>query len=127
MNSVTEQGSDDLNPYEIANQLAEAISMHSDIQRLKQLKMRIRNQAVAKSMMDDFFSKQKALASLYQAGHSPTPSQMDEIQKLAQVLSNHPLCREYIDLEMKIANLLNELQQIISEPIRLATWYSEEN
>jgi cell fate (sporulation/competence/biofilm development) regulator YlbF (YheA/YmcA/DUF963 family) len=115
-----------LNPYEIANQLAEAISMHADIQRLRQLKMRIRNQEAAKNMMDDFFSKQKALASLYQSGHSPSPTQVEEIQKLAQVLSNHPLCREYIDLEMKIANLLNEIQQIISEPIRLATWYSEE-
>lgn len=114
-----------MNPYEIANQLAEALSMHSDIQRLRQLKMRIRNQPAAKSMMDDFFSKQKALASLYQAGHAPTPSQMEEIQRLVQVLRNHPLCREYIDLEMKIAELLNELQQIISEPIRLATWYSE--
>jgi cell fate (sporulation/competence/biofilm development) regulator YlbF (YheA/YmcA/DUF963 family) len=115
-----------LNPYEIANQLAEAIVMHPDIQRLKQLKMRIRNQPVAKSMMDDFFSKQKALAYLYEAGHAPTQQQMEEIRKLAQVLSNHPLCHEYIDLEMKIANLMNELQQIISEPIRLATWYSEE-
>ncbi|MPN06880.1 hypothetical protein SDC9_154137 [bioreactor metagenome] len=48
-----------MNPYDLANQLADALSMHPDIQRLKQLKMRIRNQQAAKEMMDDFFEKQK--------------------------------------------------------------------
>lgn len=115
-----------MNPYEIANQLAEALVMHADIQKLKQLKMRIRNQPAAKNMMDDFFSKQKALANLYETGHSPTQQQMEEIRNLAKILSGHPLCREYIDLEIKIANLMNELQRIFSEPIRQATWYSED-
>ncbi len=114
-----------MNPYDLANQLADALSMHPDIQRLKQLKMRIRNQQAAKEMMDDFFEKQKALAAMYEAGHAPTPAQMSEIRHLAQVLGGHPLCKEYIDLEIKVAGLITEIQQIIGEPLRIATWYSE--
>ena len=115
-----------MNPFEIANQLADALLLHQDIQRLKQLKMRIRNQAPAKAMMDDFFAKQKALAALYEGGRAPSLVQMEEIQRLAQVMSNNQLCREYLELEIKIAELMNEIQQIIAEPIRSATWYSEE-
>lgn len=114
-----------MNPYDKAYELAEALRLQADTQQMKKLKIRIQNNAAAKVMMDDFFERQQTLMKLYQSGVVPDQAKMDEVEKLMQIMSGNSLCNEYIELEMRIAEMMNDIQKILSEAVKEATWLNQ--
>lgn len=42
-----------------------------------------------------------------------------------QIMSGNSLCNEYIELEMRIAEMMNDIQKILSEAVKEATWLNQ--
>jgi len=114
-----------MNPYDKAYELADALRLQADIQQMKEVKIRIQNNAAAKEMMDDFFECQQTLMKLYQSGVVPDQAKMDEVEKLMKIMLGNSFCKEYIELEMRIAQMMNDIQKILSEAVKEATWGNE--
>lgn len=103
-----------MNPYNKAHELAQALSNCDEFLKLKQAHQAVDAQPTAKQMVEDFHKRQFELMQAEANGQSPSQAQMEQLQKLYEIISINSLAREYLSAEMRFSRLMADIQQILS-------------
>ena len=68
-------------------------------------------------MLEDFQKKQMKIQELRFSGKEIEESQLQQIQKLYEILMKDPTTNEYFQAEMRFGQLMNDINKIISEAV----------
>lgn len=110
-----------------AQQLADSVVESSEYQNLKEARDNIENHQAAKIMLRDFQRKQLNLQKKQMDGNPITEEDTKELNKLYEVLHINPYIRELLEAEFAFHELMNKIQEILSEAINIAPIETEED
>ncbi len=108
-----------VNPYDAAHNLARALKDSQEFQRFHQLRGSVEKDPKVKDMLDDFRRRQFELQAAQVMGKEPDPTTMEAAERLGEILSQHPGVGDYFQAELRLAQLLADIQKIIAEAVEI--------
>ncbi|MFD0692477.1 YlbF family regulator [Paenibacillus sp. GCM10027628] len=100
-----------------AYDLARAIKESSEYKEMKDVRTKVDADASAKNMLEDFRKRQAELQQKMMAGEMPPQEEMENMQKLYEVLALNPSIGRLFDVERRLSVMLEDVQRIIAEPL----------
>ncbi|WP_367342244.1 YlbF family regulator [Limosilactobacillus sp.] len=107
-----------VNIYDTANEMEEQMNKTQEFTALKKAFADMQNDPDSMLLFTKFQSKQMELQKKQQAGQQPTQDEIKEMQDLAQQFSSKPLIKTLMEKEQAMDNMLQQLNEIITGPIR---------
>lgn len=107
-----------VNIYDTANEMEEQMNKTQEFTALKKAFADMQNDPDSMLLFTKFQSKQMELQKKQQAGQQPTQDEIKEMQDLAQQFSAKPLIKNLMQKEQAMDNMLQQLNEIITGPIR---------
>lgn len=108
-----------VNPYDAAHNLARALRDSQEFQRFRQLRVGVEKDPKVKDMLDDFRRRQFELQAAQAMGKEPDSQTLEAAERLGEILSQHPGVSEYFQAELRLAQLLSDIQKIIAEAVEV--------
>ncbi len=100
--------------YDQAHALAQELKNSPEYQEYLKVKKQVEADGVTKKMLLDFQRKQYQLQAKQMMGQKLSEEEVEKFQKLVEVVQmNHTIGR-YLELEQRLAIMLNDIQKIIS-------------
>ena len=115
-----------MNVYDCAHQLARALKTSDEYLSFKKSREEILKNPKLKEMIEDFQKKQIKIQGLRLTGKEIEESQLQQIQKLYEILMKDPTANEYFQAEMRFSRLMNDIHKIISEAVPIES-FSEDD
>ncbi len=109
-----------------AQELADALALSSEFQRLKEARAAVEDHEAAKIMLRDFQEKQAELQKQQMEGKPASEKQTEELRKLYEILSINPYIRELFEAEFAFGGLMMDVQQTITQGLGLDSSDDEE-
>ena len=106
-----------MKPQDLAKELANSIRESEEFKTWEAAKKKIAEHEAAKVMLDDFRKKQWKLEEARMAGEEITTEQQEELKKLFEIISYNPYVSEFLMAEMRMHNMVLEIQKIIASAI----------
>ncbi len=69
-------------------------------------------------MFDDFRKRQYDIQQQLVSGQSLSPETSENMDKLYQAVNSNPLIRQMYEAENRLSVIMDDIQRIITEPIR---------
>lgn len=114
-----------MKPQDIAKELADSIRESEEFKSWEAAKKKIEEHEAAKVMLEDFRKKQWKLEEARIAGQEITDEEKAELKKLFEIISYNPYVSELLMAEMRINNMVLEIQKIIASAIGVELSESE--
>ncbi|MHB9146787.1 MAG: YlbF family regulator [Symbiobacteriia bacterium] len=108
-----------VNPYDAAHNLARALRESDEYQHFADLRKQAETEPGTKEMLDDFHRRQFELQAAQLMGREPDKEALEQAQRLAETLNQHPRAAAYFQAEMRLAQLLADVQKIIGEAVEV--------
>lgn len=109
-----------------AQELADALALSSEFQRLKEARESVEEHEAAKIMLRDFQEKQAELQKQQMEGKAVSEKQTEELRKLYEILSINPYIRELFEAEFAFGALMMDVQKTITQGLGLDGGEDEE-
>jgi cell fate (sporulation/competence/biofilm development) regulator YlbF (YheA/YmcA/DUF963 family) len=109
-----------MNVYDKAHELARALRESNELKELQLLNNQIQADADSKRMLDGFRHKQAELQQKMMSGEMPAPEEMQQMEKLYEVINMNPALRGIFDAERRLSVVMEDIHRIISEPLQEA-------
>ncbi|TXK72247.1 YlbF family regulator [Paenibacillus sp. N3.4] len=106
-----------MNVHDKAYELAKAIKESSEYREMKESRTTIDGDASSKSLLEDFRKRQNELQQKMAVGEMPPQEELEQIQKLYEVLSLNPRINQLFEAERRLSIILEDVQRIIAEPL----------
>lgn len=106
-----------MNVHDKAYELAKAIRECSEYKEMNEIRGKIDADPSSKTMLDNFRSRQNEFQQKMVAGEMPAQEEMDQMQKLYEVLALNPAIGRLFDAERRLSIVLEDVQRIIAEPL----------
>lgn len=106
-----------LNPYNKAHELAQALVNSDEYLQLIDAKRRLDTEPPARQMVDDFHRRQFELMRAEASGQAPSQAQIEQMQKLYEIISMNPYARDYLNAEMRFSRLMADIQEILTKAL----------
>ncbi|MEW9698302.1 YlbF family regulator [Paenibacillus sp. SI8] len=106
-----------MNVHDKAYDLARAIKESSEYKDMKDSRSKVEADPSSKTMLDDFRKRQTELQQKMMAGEMPPQDEMEQVQKLYEVLALNPNINRLFDAERRLSLVLEDVQRIIAEPL----------
>ena len=107
-----------VNIYDTANEMEEQMNKTQEFTALKKAFADMQADPDSMLLFTKFQSKQMELQKKQQTGQQPTQDEIKEMQDLAQQFSAKPLIKNLMEKEQAMDNMLQQLNEIITGPIR---------
>jgi len=101
--------------YDKAHELAKAIGECDDYKALVQAGKKLAAQEDSKKMVHDFLFKQVQLEYANAMGSKPTPDQINELNKLADIIKNNQMAVEYLQAYRQWQTCAGDILKIIQD------------
>jgi cell fate (sporulation/competence/biofilm development) regulator YlbF (YheA/YmcA/DUF963 family) len=107
-----------MNVYDKAYELAKAIKDSSEYAACRQAAQEINADIESKRMMDDFRNRQVEMQQKMMNGETPSPEEMDKMQKLFEVLNLNTKISRMFEAERRLGVIVEDINRIIMEPLK---------
>ncbi|AJY75980.1 YlbF family regulator [Paenibacillus beijingensis] len=107
-----------MNVYDKTYELAKALKESPEAHDLKEARRQAEADADAKRMLDDFRERQNGFQQKMMSGEEPTPEEIDNLNKLYEVLSLNPVISHYFEAERRFAVVFEDVNRIISDSLK---------
>lgn len=102
---------------EKARELGELISLSAELSQMRDTQNAMLADPEARSIVEEFNSKQKYYMSLQQQGVELTDSQKQDVQELEQKMLDNPLIIDFFRAQQSFEKMLEQINEIISHAI----------
>lgn len=109
-----------VNPYDKAHELARALQESEEFRRLRDIRAKIRQDADADRMLNDFRRRQREWQNRLLSGES-SDEDAKQLERLYDVVALHPLVRDLFDAERRAVVLMEDVYRIVGEPLKRLT------
>lgn len=106
-----------MNVYDYAHQLAKAMKKSNEFQEYKKLDEKIKANSHCQTMIDDFRKRQIQIQSMQMMGQEVDEKKLQELQSLYKVLMQNPLMAEFMHMEFKLSQMIEDIYKILGEAI----------
>lgn len=106
-----------MNVYDQAHQLAAAIKESEEFKQYDSKKKLMDEKPELGKMIKDFHEKSMEIQIKQMSGEQPDSADLENIQKLYQIVAMDPLAAGYIDSEMRFSLMMKDVYEIIGEAI----------
>jgi cell fate (sporulation/competence/biofilm development) regulator YlbF (YheA/YmcA/DUF963 family) len=108
----------EMNVHDRAYELAKAIKESSEYKDMLEIRSRINEDVSSKNLLEDFRLRQNELQQKMAGGEMPPQEEMEQLQKLYDVLALNPGISQLFDAERRLSVVLEDVQRIIAEPLQ---------
>lgn len=105
--------------YDRAHQLARALQNSPEYRQFKEAKDKVGNNLEYKRILADFHLKQLEIQTMQMMGQQIPPERMKEYEKMGELLSYHPLVRDYLQAEFRLMQIVADIQKILAQALDL--------
>lgn len=107
------------NVHDAAHQLAKAIKDSTEYQELKQKQEQVEGEETSKRMLNDFRQLQMELQIKQMQGQQLTQEEQEKAQRIFETIQLNPTISQLMQAEQRFSVVMEDLQNIISEPLRV--------
>ncbi|WP_172252329.1 YlbF family regulator [Saccharibacillus deserti] len=111
------------NIYDKAHDLAKSLQESPEVQDITSALKLIEADAESKRMLDDFRTRQMTIQQRIMSGDMPPQEEMEQMEKLFEVLSLNLNIRRLFDAEQRLSVIIQDVNKIISDS--LANMYGQ--
>lgn len=104
--------------YDKANELAKALRESKEVEEIHAAMKLVESDPDSKRMMDDFRTKQNGLQQRMMAGDMPSPEEMEQMEKLFEVLSLNLNIRRLFEAERRLSVIIQDVNKIITDSLQ---------
>ncbi|MEA3424022.1 MAG: YlbF family regulator [Bacillota bacterium] len=104
-----------MNIYDHANELADAIKKSTEYIDYKRLSKEIENDSDLKIMIDDYHNRQLELQKEQLLNNKISKESENEFNELIAIMKENPKVHEFLNVEMRFAQIMADVSKIISE------------
>ncbi len=104
-----------MNVYDQAHQLATAIKESEEFKQYDSKKKLLNDKPELATMIKDFHEKSMEMQLKQMTGEQPDATDLENIQKLYQIVAMDPLAAGYLDAEMRFSLMMKDVYEIIGE------------
>ncbi|MBN2260855.1 MAG: YlbF family regulator [Clostridiales bacterium] len=101
--------------YDEAHALVKAIRESSEYRHYKELLEEIENNSSLKIMIDDYHNRQMEMQKKQLLNSQISQEDEEKLKQLITVMSKDPKTLEYLNAEMKFAQIMSDVSKILSE------------
>jgi cell fate (sporulation/competence/biofilm development) regulator YlbF (YheA/YmcA/DUF963 family) len=112
-----------MNVYDLAHNLARGLNTSPEYKNYQEALSKIKGDKEKENLLADFRKKQMEIQALQLMGKEVPKEKMDELHKAMEILSFHPVIKEYLEAEFRLGRVLSDVQKIIADAVEL--WYPE--
>lgn len=108
-----------VNIHDYAHNLARALRESPEYRSYKAAREKIKSNAAAKQMIEDFQRRRLELQALSLEGKEPSKEKQEALSQLLTVISGHADAREYLAAEQRFGVLMGDVYKIIGDAVEL--------
>ncbi|MBO2942480.1 YlbF family regulator [Paenibacillus sp. F411] len=106
------------NIYDKANDLAKAMRESEEVQEITSAMKLIEGDAESKQMLNSFRERQMEIQQRIMTGDMPSQEEMEQVEKLFEVLSMNLSIRRLFDAERRLSVIIEDVNKIISDSLQ---------
>lgn len=106
------------NVYDVAHELVRSLKETDQYKDFFAVKAKIDANPDLKKMMEDFQQKSMEIQTQQMIGQEPSAELIGQIQQMYGIVMSDPLAAEYMQKQMTLATIVNELYGIIGEGLK---------
>lgn len=108
-----------MNVYEEAHNLARAIQESEEFKQYDALKKQVEADPELDKMVKDFQKKQFDMQLSQMSGGNSSPDMAQKIQELYQIVATNPVAAQFLQAEMRLGIMMNDVYKILGDVIGL--------
>ncbi|WP_411345815.1 YlbF family regulator [Paenibacillus sp. WLX1005] len=105
------------NIYDKANELSQSIRDSKEVADITAAMQLIDNDPESKRMLDDFRARQIEVQQRMMSGDMPNPEEMEQMEKLFEVLNLNLNIRRLFDAEQRLSTIIEDINKIITDSL----------
>ncbi len=105
------------NIYDKANELSSAIRDSKEVTDITAAMQLIEADPESKRMLDDFRARQIEVQQRMMSGDMPNPEEMEQMEKLFEVLNLNLNIRRLFDAEQRLSTIIEDINKIITDSL----------
>ncbi len=109
---------ENINVYDSANNLAQAIKKSREYTEFKEMKEKISKDAETKKKIDEFEKIRYEEQKLAAQGEKNSEEKMKKLQELYSILIQNPDVKNYFDVEVRFYVMFSDINKIIGDSIK---------
>lgn len=107
-----------MNIYDKAHDLASALKESQEVADITSAMKLVDADPESKRMLDDFRVKQNEVQQRMMSGDMPSPEEMEQMEKLFEVLSLNLNIRRLFDAERRLSVIIQDVNKIITDSLQ---------
>lgn len=108
-----------MNVYDAARNLARAMKESEELKQYEAMKAAVSQNSELTEMLNDFQSKQVELQTKQMLGQPVDADFTAQVQQLYTIMMADPLAAQYLQAEMRVSLMLNDVYKILGETINI--------
>ncbi|GIO68034.1 YlbF family regulator [Paenibacillus sp. JTLBN-2024] len=107
-----------MNIYDKTNELAKALKECQEVKDIKSAMSLIEQDPESKRMLEDFRKRQMEIQQRMMSGDMPSQDEMEQMEKLFDVLSLNLNIRRLFDAERRLSTIIEDINKTISDSLQ---------
>lgn len=107
------------NVYDAARILCDAIKQSDELKQYNLVKEKISGNSEVVNMINDFHGKQMEMQTKQMMGQNPEADFTSHIQQLYGIMMSNPLTAEFLQAELRLSLMINEIYTMLNNIIDL--------
>lgn len=108
-----------MNVYEEAHNLSKAIKESEEFKQYKLVNEKVKEKPELDNMLKDYMERQLQLQTKQMMGEEVTAEMTESIQKLATIVMADPLANEYLQVQMRLSIMIQDVYKILQDTINI--------
>ncbi len=104
--------------YEVAHQLAKALADSDEYRQFIEAKAKVEEDETNMTLLQDFRRRQLELQMAQITGEDIDEEQVEQLEKMYQMLSLNKNINEYLNAEYRLSRLMADIQKIIGTAVK---------
>ncbi|MDO7906125.1 YlbF family regulator [Paenibacillus sp. JX-17] len=104
--------------YDKAHELAKSLKESNEVEEITSALKMIDADPDAKQMLDNFRERQMEVQQRMMTGDMPAPEEMEQMEKLFEVLSMNLNIRRLFDAERRLSVIIEDVNKIIADSLQ---------
>ncbi len=105
--------------YDKAHELAKALRLSPEYRQFQEAREKVSKNPESQKVLEDFHKKQLEIQAMQMLGKEIPPEKLREYERMSEILNYHPSVREFLQAEYKIAQMLADIQKILTQALDL--------
>jgi len=106
--------------YDHIHRAAREITQTEEYRKLMEARDKVYESEANRQMLEDFQKKQNEMNKAHLAGETLPKEQVEQMEKLMEVMMMNPVIRDYRIAEMRLIRLMGDVEKILWDAVRPA-------